>query len=557
MSLTDTNCLVNQTLTSSNLESLTSSSPYLNTPPPTKCSRHTLQHYSPGELGKWADLEARELAQVGWETFFYQHQSPHSVNTNIATIHHPAAQCLHKLACAGVDTTLPSTWTPAQRNKAYTRGPHPSATRHFCAFLLADMYDYVQMGFWAVLPYEAIQHYQHLCIAPAGVVPQKERRPRPIMDYTFHGTNQEPVTGVPLHAMQFGTALQHLAYCDRRYGPPLLAKVDLADGYYRVPLAPHTALSLAVIIPSDTDTQRHLIAIPLTLPMGWAHSPPFFCAFTETIADVTNAANYPNNAPSHQLLAQSQVQQLPQEPDFSPTAITLPPFQTAPLAYTDVYIDDFMVVAQRPRHIPMLNTLLHTVDTVFCDPPGTLCRPVISQSKLQKGDAAFSMHKKILGWGINTHHMTILLPSTRLDTLTSLLQDTLRHKRTSKTKWHRLLGTLRSTTPVLYGANHLFSILQHTLIAKPGRIRITHLVTAILRDWLYLATTATQKPVPIHTVVPRPPACVAATDASGLGLGGFWTMPTHNMLWRHALPAAIRRSLVTPANPSGSVTNSV
>jgi hypothetical protein len=198
----------------------------------------------------------------------------------------------------------------------------------------------------------------------------------------------------------------------------------------------------------------------------------------------------------------------------------LPPYQTTPLAYTDVYIDDFMVIAQRPQHLPLLNTLLHTVHTVFCDPPGTLRRPVISHSKLQKGDATFSTSKRILGWDINTHHMTIALPATRLDNLTRLLHDTLSHRRTLKTKWRRLLGTLRSTTPALYGANNLFSILQHALIAKPGRVRLTHLVKAILRDWLYLATTATQTPVPIHTVVPRPPACVAATGASGLSLRG-------------------------------------
>jgi len=54
--------------------------------------------------------------------------------------------------------------------------------------------------------------------------------------------------------MQFGATLQrllqHLTYCDPMHGPPLLTKI--ADGYYRMPLHPIAALSLAVVIPNDS-----------------------------------------------------------------------------------------------------------------------------------------------------------------------------------------------------------------------------------------------------------------------------------------------------------------
>jgi hypothetical protein len=122
------------------------------------------------------------------------------------------------------------------------------------------MYDYVHMGYWVVLPYSAVRHYPALHLAPAGV-PQRERRSRPIMDYTYYGTNQECLPYAPTHAMQFGTALQRiiqrLVYCDPSHGPPLLSKVDLADGYYRVPISPEAALGLAVIIPSDSLPTRN------------------------------------------------------------------------------------------------------------------------------------------------------------------------------------------------------------------------------------------------------------------------------------------------------------
>jgi hypothetical protein len=65
---------------------------------------------------------------------------------------------------------------------AVARGPHPSTARYYISFLLEDMFDYVQMGLWVVLPFHAISHYSHLKLAPAGVAPQRDRRPRPIMD---------------------------------------------------------------------------------------------------------------------------------------------------------------------------------------------------------------------------------------------------------------------------------------------------------------------------------------------------------------------------------------
>ena len=33
-----------------------------------------------------------------------------------------------------------------------------------------------------------------------------------------------------------------------------------------------------------------MVAIPLTLPMGWKNSPPLFCTATETLADLVNEA---------------------------------------------------------------------------------------------------------------------------------------------------------------------------------------------------------------------------------------------------------------------------
>jgi hypothetical protein len=157
------------------------------------------------------------------------------------------------------------------------------------------------------------------------VVPQKEHHPRPIMDYLFYGLRQACRPIAPFAAMQFGNKLQcllqQLVYCNPAHGPPLMAKVDLSDGYYRVPIAPEAVLHLAVIIPSDVPTEKSLIALPLTLPMGWSHSPPYFCAYAESIADVANSPS--RTYPPHYLLQQTQSATVPQASHFHPSAMVL------------------------------------------------------------------------------------------------------------------------------------------------------------------------------------------------------------------------------------------
>jgi hypothetical protein len=131
------------------------------------------------------------LAQFGWARFLRQHHHSKipSLSQNIGNIPHPAAAFLQRLAKHGVPAPLSTPpWSLAQKDAAVQRGPHPSASKIHTTFLLEDMYDMVRIGYWVVLPYLA-GHYSHLKIAPSGVVPQRERRPRTIMDYSYNEVN--------------------------------------------------------------------------------------------------------------------------------------------------------------------------------------------------------------------------------------------------------------------------------------------------------------------------------------------------------------------------------
>jgi len=238
-----------------------------------------------------------------------------------------------------------------------------------------------------------------------------------------------------------------------------------------------------------------------------------------------------------------------------------------PIQYTDVYLDDFIALAQHPN---LPRTLHHTVSgilSVFHDKPlphDPVARMhIISTSKMAKGDAAWSTEKVVLGWLLNSATGTLQLQPHKAVRLSQLLQIFQEKTRTSRHKWQSLLGELRYMATALQGARYLFSVLQHVLKDQPtsSRLRLSPLVKQTLSDWVSIATDLTSHPMPIASLVPRAPHYAGAVDASGLGCGGFWVATTYGALpqpivFREKFPLHIQQQLVSASNLSGSLTNS-
>ena len=149
----------------------------------------------------------------------------------------------------------------------------------------------IEKGQWMVLPYKAVRNLPNLRLSPIGVVPQRERCPWTIVDYTFFGVNDETIPLTAPESMQIGKAIhriiQAIIRLDPRHGPVYIIKVDVADDFYRIHLAPCDIPTLGVTLPFSHEGEP-LIAFPLTLPMGWVNSPPLFCSATETVCDLAN-----------------------------------------------------------------------------------------------------------------------------------------------------------------------------------------------------------------------------------------------------------------------------
>ena len=108
-----------------------------------------------------------------------------------------------------------------------------------------------------MVPYETAKlWWPNLRVSPLGVVPQRDRRPRLIVDYSFSGLlNAETLSWAPRdESMQFGRALQmiftKILKADPRYGAVHMAKIDVVDGFYRVWVRLDDVSKLSVALPT-------------------------------------------------------------------------------------------------------------------------------------------------------------------------------------------------------------------------------------------------------------------------------------------------------------------
>ena len=438
---------------------------------------------------------------------------------------------------------------------------------------------------WIVLPYNEVKHFPGLRLSPIGVVPQRDRRPRTIVDYSFYGVNDETCRLAPEEAMRFGQAFQRLiediVNADPRFGPVHLCKIDISDGFYRIWLRLNDIPKLGVAFPTEVNGEP-LVAFPLVLPMGWVSSPPYFCAATETVADVSNERIMQGVRPRPHCLDRVA----DSRPDL-PTGSASPASPPVPhirsytgrrraLGHFEVYVDDFCGVVQggprwrrRVRRI-LLDTLDRVLRPLEPGDPSSRNEPA-SVKKLRKGDGAWKTRQHMLGWLIDTIASTLELPPHRRERLFELLAEIpSTQRRVSLKKWHKLLGELRSMTLALPGARGLFSHIQAAFraIDPKGRIRVSRHVHATLDDFRWLAHNLDSRPTRLQELVATKPKVYGTTDASGAGMGGVILAPPDSvpqrdtpeagypLIWRHPFPPDVVADLVTYNHPRGCTTNS-
>jgi hypothetical protein len=544
------------------------------------------------ELGKLIEGSLSKLAaSPSFGEFVREARGRACLSSKVNSLPHPAAiELLVSLRNDGAPVELTTAeWSKERVREAMNRGSHQSADEYL-GFVEEEMTDFIRKGFWLVLPFAAVQHLPDLRISPLGVVPQRNRRPRLIVDYTFSGVNEETRKMAPGDSMQFGRALDRIRLAvleaPDEFGPTYMMKLDLSDGFYRIQVKPEDVPKLAIAFPTGPGEEKK-VAFPMKLPMGWTESPPWFCAATETIVDVAN--DYCGTSwdpPSHRLegIASSTPTDPPtagviHEPEYVPRQEPelidkLPPKRrrkrrrTQPCLHLDVFVDDELAVAQGSlaRLQRIRRQLLHINDLVFRpnDANDQHRKEPASVKKLRQGDASWSTVKIVLGWLIDSLKKTIQLPPHRLERLQTLLNDYRGRKSISQKQSHRLMGELRSMALGIPGSAGLLSLLQNELKQALQNRRRVHLKPATkshIRDILALAGDLARRPTRLAELFPTHPAhgygvCDAAKSGFGGSLFPSAALHTPPIVWREPLPTKLQDLLVSEENTQGSISNS-
>ena len=523
-------------------------------------------------LGTYVKQATETLNTDGWHRTCIRMRRASDIPADISEIPHRAGPLLNRLRRNGAPVVLKTApWDKAKLDRCAKRGAHKSAYEHL-EFLREEFLDFVRKGFWMLLPYSEVRNLEGLRLSPIGVVPQDGRRPRVIVDYSYWGVNDDTLQLSDANSMQFGRTIarlqQQVAWSNPRFGPTRAYKVDIGDGFYRVQLCTSGVLKLGVLLPPLLG-EEPLVAFPLVLPMGWKESPPLFCHFTETACDLTNRdfemrRRYPKH-PLEDLAATADNEPHPDHGD-APMA-TIPwghegLLMRIPLAYMDVYVDDFVGVGQdHPQYSlrDQRRALLHNIDRVFRPNAATdheFRKEPISTKKLAKGDASLQTVKNMLGWDMATRSKTLRRTVKRTTKACDSIRNALQQHRCGRQAFQSLLGQVRSLAPGVPGIGGQFSRLQHSLGQHTGRIPISGAVRTDLQTTLQLLDDP--QPTSLFELVAGHPAYIGACDASGVGMGGVWfghDLP-RPLLWRAPFPHRVRDNMISDSNPTGTVTNS-
>ena len=230
----------------------------------------------PNDLGECISRDAAAVSHLGWEEFVQRRRGQGDF-AGLGNLRHPARRLLRQYKFRGAPVVLAGKeWTEDQRLAALKRGPHKS-TLEQTPFLHREFASMVAKGQWVVLLYLVAKRLPGLRLSPPGVKIECDHWPRWLGDYSFNPINVKTLPICDLLAMQYGRCLDHLlreiVYADPKLGLVHMIKADVSDGFYRIGLRPSHAAKLGLVFPSKAG-EEDLVAIPLTLPMGWKNSPP-------------------------------------------------------------------------------------------------------------------------------------------------------------------------------------------------------------------------------------------------------------------------------------------
>ena len=127
-----------------------------------------------------------------------------------------------------------ATWDGDKIGVALWREPHSSTMLH-SYFLHNKFVSMIDSNQLVILPYSDVRLLKKLRISSSRVIPQWDKRPWWIQDYTYLDINNKTLPLLPTNALQYGWVFDRLTrqilLADPQYGLIYILKCSIADGY--------------------------------------------------------------------------------------------------------------------------------------------------------------------------------------------------------------------------------------------------------------------------------------------------------------------------------------
>ena len=157
-------------------------------------------------------------------------------------------------------------------------------------------------------------------------------------------------------------------------------------------------------------------------PNGMVKSLTLLCTAMDTITDLSNAYFICHKSTQpHKLYNLTEEFSIPYPPPPNPALYMLTSYphlqlrNTRLVAYVDIFVDNFLGLAQRPAHRQrhIWHALFHILYKVFQtldSANAPFCKKFLPLKKLNIGDCTWYICQVILGWFINMVNITVLFP---------------------------------------------------------------------------------------------------------------------------------------------------
>jgi hypothetical protein len=445
-----------------------------------------------------------------------------------------------------------------------------------------DIQYQVEAGFSEIFLWEDIKRRRppNLKISPIAVVPQKDRRGRIILDLSFpvypekstgaKGRRMDPIqTSVNETTTKLAPSgpVEEIGNVFRRLMSLLdsaendevvmLSKIDLSDGFWRMLVEEEHKWNFAYVMP-DPPGDPVRIVVPSALQMGWAESPGYFCAATETGRDIIQglvADEVP--LPPHCL-----------EEYMHPATSAKRSRSDSPVHGVYVYVDDYIGAAVENASGTLLGRIsrsaLHGIHSIFPPPAVTGHlggKDPILLKKLQRGDAQWNHEKELLGFIVDGAAKTVRISQSKSDDICNELRRIQKKKRVPLKRYRKIIGKLRHVALILPGSKGLFSPVNKALRGDPAFIGLgkNSELRAALIDLAAMVRTLANQPTHVKELIPGDDHYTGYCDACASGAGGVWLsgeLGLAPMVWRLEFPEHIASQVVSDSNPTGNLTNS-